>query len=47
VLAKDRPVTDQERPQLEAALRAAGCGGGKMESYRCEVDASICQEEKK
>ena len=30
-LAKDRPITDQERPKLEAALKEAGCSGGKIE----------------
>jgi hypothetical protein len=30
-LAKDRRVTDQERPKLEATLKEAGCNGGKME----------------
>jgi hypothetical protein len=28
-LAKDRPVTDQERPKLEAALKEVGCSGGQ------------------
>ncbi len=57
VLAKDRPVTDQERTQLEAALKEAGCSGGKMEfdddkgaahpNGKFEVDDSTCQEGKK
>ena len=27
--AKDRPVTDQEKVKLEAALKAEGCTGGE------------------
>lgn len=56
-LAKDRAVTDQERPKLEAALKAVGCSGGKMEfdddkgaahpNGKFEVDDSTCQEGKK
>jgi hypothetical protein len=46
-LAKDRPVTDQERPKLEAALKAAGCSGGKMEFDDDEVDDATCQDGKK
>ena len=56
-LAKDRAVTDQERPKLEAALKEAGCSGGKMEfdddkatahpDGKFEVDGSICQDGKK
>lgn len=29
--AKDRPVTDQEKVKLEAALKSEGCTGGKVE----------------
>lgn len=29
--AKDRPVTDQERPKIEVAVKAAGCSGGRMQ----------------
>jgi hypothetical protein len=57
VLAKDRPVTAEERPRLEAALKEAGCSGGKMEfdddkgtahpNGKFEVDDSTCQEGKK
>ena len=56
-LAKDRPVTDQERTKLEAALKEAGCSGGKMEfdddkgsahpDGKFEVDDSTCQDGKK
>lgn len=56
-LAKDRPVTEQERPKLEAALKEAGCSGGKMEfdddrgashpDGKFEVDDAICQDGKK
>jgi hypothetical protein len=55
--AKDRPITDQERPKLEAALKEAGCSGGKMEfdddkatahpNGRFEVDDATCQDGKK
>ena len=55
--AKDRPITDQERPKLEAALKEAGCSGGKMEfdddkaaaypNGKFEVDDSTCQDGKK
>jgi hypothetical protein len=27
----DRPVTDEERAKLAAAIAAAGCSGGKLE----------------
>jgi hypothetical protein len=56
-VAKDRPITDQERPKLEAALREAGCSGGKMEfdddkgashpNGKFEIDDAICQDGKK
>ncbi len=55
--ANDRPVTDQERPRLEAALKEAGCSGGKMEfdddkaaahpDGKFEVDDATCQDGKK
>ncbi len=55
--AKDRPITDQERPKLEAALKEAGCSGGKMEfdddkatahpNGKFEVDDATCQDGKK
>ncbi len=56
-LGKDRPVTDQERVTLEAAVKAAGCTGGEMEfdddkgaahpNGKFEVDDSTCQDGKK
>ena len=56
-LAKDRRVTDQERPKLDAALKKAGCPGGKMEfdddkgathpDGKFEVDDATCQDGKK
>lgn len=56
-LAKDRPITADEKPKLEAALKEAGCSGGKIEfdddkgaSYpngKFEVDDSTCQDGKK
>ena len=56
-LSKDRPVTDQERPKLEAALKEVGCSGGKIEfdddkaaahpNGKFEVDDSTCQDGKK
>ena len=51
-VAKDRPVTDQERTKLEEAVKAAGCTGGKMEfdddkatahpAGKFEVDDAMC-----
>ncbi len=56
-VAKDRPATDQEKPRLEAALKEAGCSGGKMEfdddkaashpNGKFEIDDPICQDGKK
>lgn len=42
----DRPVTDQERSQLEAAIKAAGCTGGSMEfdDGKFEVDDARCAD---
>ena len=55
--AKDRAVTDQERPKLQAALKEAGCIGGSMEfdddkaaahpSAKFEVDDATCNGGKK
>lgn len=55
-LAKDRPVTDQERVKLEAAVKTAGCTGGKMEfdddkatahpAGKFEVDDATCGNQK-
>jgi hypothetical protein len=54
--AADRPVTDQERPKLEEAVKAAGCSGGKMEfdddksathpTGKFEVDDAMCDGKK-
>ena len=42
----DRPVTDQERTQLLAAMKAEGCTGGDMEfdDGRFEVDDARCAD---
>jgi len=42
----DRPVTDQERQQLVAAVSAAGCTGGKFEhdDGKFEVDDAMCND---
>jgi hypothetical protein len=55
-MAKDRAVNDQERPKLEAAIKAAGCTGGKMEfdddkeashpAGKFEVDDAMCGTQK-
>ncbi len=55
-LAKDRPATDQERASLEAAVKSAGCSGGRMEfdddkspphpSGKFEVDDAMCGGQK-
>jgi hypothetical protein len=55
--AKDRPVTGDEKTKLEAALKEAGCSGGKMEfdddkgaahpNGKFEVDDATCQDGKK
>ena len=55
-LGKDRPVTDQERVTLEAAVKAAGCTGGGMEfdddkatahpAGKFEVDDAMCGNQK-
>jgi hypothetical protein len=44
----DRPVTDQERTQLVAALQAEGCTGGSMEfdDGKFEVDDVRCADGK-
>jgi hypothetical protein len=56
-VAKDRAVTDQEKPKLEAALKEAGCSGGKMEfdddkgashpNGKFEIDDATCEDGKK
>jgi hypothetical protein len=45
-LAKDRPVTDEERAKLVAAVAAQGCSGGKMEfdDGHFEVDDAKCND---
>lgn len=55
-MAKDRPVTDQERTKLEESVKAAGCTGGKMEfdddkatahpAGKFEVDDAMCGNQK-
>lgn len=44
----DRPVTDQERTQLVAAMQAQGCTGGEMEfdDGKFEVDDARCTDGK-
>ena len=47
-LAKDRPVTDDERVKLVAAMTAQGCSGGKMEfddDGYYEVEDAKCSDE--
>lgn len=51
VWAKDRPVTDQERPMLASAVRAAGCSGGRMQfdadkGGQFEVHDTMCDGRK-
>ncbi len=42
----DRPVTEEERAQLVAALSAHGCSGGEMEfdDGKFEVDDARCAD---
>ena len=46
----DRPVTAEERAELEKALAAAGCKGGEMEfdtdDNKFEVDKTTCADGK-
>ena len=44
----DRPVTQEERTQLAAALQAQGCTGGSMEfdDDKFEVDDARCADGK-
>ena len=44
----DRPVTEEERVKLVAALQAEGCTGGKMEfdDGKFEVDDARCADGK-
>lgn len=48
-LAADRPVTDEEKAKLDAALSAEGCTGGKLEfdDGKFEVDDATCADGKK
>jgi hypothetical protein len=49
--AQDRPVTDDERAKLTAAVAAQGCSGGKMEfdidDNHFEVDDARCDDGRK
>ncbi|KAF0099777.1 MAG: Uncharacterized protein FD144_3572 [Rhodospirillaceae bacterium] len=55
-LAKDRPVTEQERAKLVEAVKAAGCTGGEMEfdddkatahpAGKFDVDDAMCGNQK-
>lgn len=55
-LAKDRAVTHQEKASLEAAVKSAGCTGGRMEfdddrspphpSGKFEIDDAMCGNQK-
>lgn len=50
VSAKDRPVTEEERAKLTAALTAEGCSGGNMEfddAGYFEVDDAKCSDGRK
>ena len=48
-LADDRPVTDDERAKLVAAMKAEGCSGGQMEfdDGHYEVDDARCSDGRK
>jgi len=47
-MAKDRPVTEEERVKVVAAVAAESCEGGKMEydvdDARFEVDDARCSD---
>ena len=47
----DRPVTEDERAKLVAAVQAEGCSGGKFEfdedDRQFEVDDAVCADSKK
>jgi hypothetical protein len=48
--SKDRPVTDDEKVKLVAAVTAQGCSGGKMEfddDGHYEVDEVTCNDGRK
>jgi hypothetical protein len=42
----DRPVTEEEKVKLAAAVAAQGCSGGKMEfdDGKYEVDNAVCSD---
>jgi hypothetical protein len=44
--ADDRPLTDEERVKLTAAMQAAGCSGGAMEADDdgFDVDGAKCAD---
>ncbi len=47
---KDRPVSDEEKVKLEAAVKAEGCSGGRMlydDDGEFEVDEATCADGKK
>lgn len=48
-LAADRPLTDDERTKLLAAMQAEGCSGGQMEfdDGHYEVDDASCADGRK
>ena len=51
-LAEDRPVTDDERAKLTAAVAAEGCSGGKkmefdIDENKFEVDDVTCGDGRK
>jgi hypothetical protein len=49
-LAKDRPVTDEEKTKVVAAMTAQGCAGGEIEfddDGYFEVDDATCNDAKK
>jgi len=47
-LAKERPVTDEERAKLAVAIAEQGCSGGKMEfdidDNEFEVEDAVCKD---
>ena len=47
----DRPVTEEERGKLVAAIQAEGCSGGKLEfdedDQQFEVDDAVCSADGK
>ena len=45
----DRPLTDEEKTKLAAAVVAQGCSGGKMEfdDGKFEAEDVVCEDGKK